>query len=204
MGWKSISIAQYWRMDANQRMQAFGITGPDSSRKRVLWFNLSETPIYSSWKGKLVVDFPPPDRAWFRWAAKNTFSVSAILEESALNEKMSDWRKIELSWDKLQVLPSEWKSALRQWRGIYFIFDKSMKQGYVGSAYGRENILGRWLNYAASGDGGNKRLRECEPKDLTFSILERVSPDMDTAEVCELEASWKSRLHTREFGLNLN
>jgi len=42
------------------------------------------------------------------------------------------------------------------------------------------------------------------PADLRFSILQRTSPDMETAEVVELEASWKARLHTREFGLNRN
>ena len=41
-----------------------------------------------------------------------------------------------------------WKSALSQWRGVYFIFDATDGKGYVGSAYGSGNLLGRWLNYA--------------------------------------------------------
>jgi len=102
------------------------------------------------------------------------------------------------------VEPSTWKAALRQWRGIYFIFDESDGQGYVGAAYGTDNLLGRWLNYAARGHGGNKELRKRDPGHFRFSILERVSPDMEAADVIRLESSWKDRLHTRKFGMNEN
>ncbi len=37
---------------------------------------------------------------------------------------------------------------------------------------------------------------------FAFSILQRVSPEMDPADVIALEGSWKERLHTREHGLN--
>ena len=97
-----------------------------------------------------------------------------------------------------------WKSALAQWRGIYYIFDTSDSKGYVGSAYGELNILGRWLNYASSGDGGDRLLMQRNPLNLRFTILERVSPDMKSKEVINLEESWKQRLHTIEYGLNLN
>ena len=80
----------------------------------------------------------------------------------------------------------------------------SNSKGYVGSAYGQENLLNRWLNYAVTGHGGNKQLRSRSPENFRFSILQRVSPDMDPDQVIQLEASWKERLHTRTFGLNDN
>ncbi len=93
--------------------------------------------------------------------------------------------------------------ALSQWRGIYYIFDSSDCKGYVGSASGEYNIYGRWLNYAASGHGGNKWLKKRDSSNFSFSILQRVSPDMDTVEIIRIENSWKERLHTRyPFGLN--
>ena len=88
--------------------------------------------------------------------------------------------------------------------GGYLIFDKSDAKAYVGSAYGADNILGRWLQYAANGDGGNVQLTGRGPTKVHFSILQRVSPDMEAADVIVLEAAWKDRLHTREFGLNAN
>jgi hypothetical protein len=103
------------------------------------------------------------------------------------------------------VLPTRWRSVLSQWRGIYYIFDPTIWMGYVGSAYGKDNLLGRWLEYAASGHGGNILLRKRDPKAFQFTILQRVSPDMDGDDVIRLEGAWKERLHTRApLGLNDN
>src|SRR5207249_1052408 len=108
-----------------------------------------------------------------------------------------------LTWEELAVLPTRWKVVLAQWRGIYYIFDSSDGKGYVGSAYGEDNLLGRWSNYAAQGHGGNRLLRQREPKNFSFTILQLLSPDTNLGEVVALEASWKRRLHTRQpRGLN--
>ena len=118
---------------------------------------------------------------------------------------MPEWNDIELTWADLGVLPAQWESALSHWRGIYYIFDISETKGCVGSAYGKDNLLGRWLNYAARGHGGNVLLRLRDPGNFRFTILQRVSPDMEAADVIGLESSWKQRLHTRQpYGLNDN
>jgi len=93
---------------------------------------------------------------------------------------------------------------LQQWRGVYLIHDTTDGKGYVGSAYGEQNLYGRWLNYGASGDGGNRLLRNRAAEHFLFSILQRVSPDMEPQQVIAVETSWKDRLHTRQAGLNLN
>ena len=118
---------------------------------------------------------------------------------------MPAWDAINLSWDELRVIPGSWETVLSQWRGIYYIYDEAEGKGYVGSAYGDTNVLGRWLHYAKSGHGGNVLLRRCDPKTLRFTILQRVSPDMDASDVIRLEGTWNKRLHTRSpFGLNDN
>jgi hypothetical protein len=103
------------------------------------------------------------------------------------------------------VLPRRLRAKLSEWRAIYFIRDESDGKSYVGSAYGADNLLGRWLNYGERGHGGNVLLRHRDPRHFRFSILQRVSPDMDAAEVIRLESTWKMRLHTRHpLGLNDN
>jgi hypothetical protein len=88
---------------------------------------------------------------------------------------------------------------------VYLIWDASDAKGYVGSAYGATNILGRWENYAATGHGGNKHLRGRDQNNFRFTVLERVSPDMPSDEVIRRERSWKLRLHTAApQGLNEN
>jgi hypothetical protein len=76
---------------------------------------------------------------------------------------MPDWKDCTLTWAELSTLPRKWRDTLRHWRGVYYIFDKSDGKGYVGSAYGEDNILGRWENYAVTGHGGNVLLRERPP-----------------------------------------
>jgi len=177
----------------------------EAKRPTIQWFELVPKDFYAHWKGKLVVSWPPPERSWWRRAHKNEFSIHAVHEESVFDSQMPPWHKINLSWEELQVLPVRWKALMSQWRGIYFIYDTSGHKGYVGSAYGDSNLIGRWENYGASGHGGNKLLRSRDPANFRFSILERVSPDMPVSEVIALETSWKERLHTyAPAGLNDN
>ena len=207
-GWRPITPEEYWQIQANVELKQFGHEGftGEPSRSSILWFDLALTDFYAHWKGKLIVRWPPLDKNWHRWAdrPKNEMPVLAILEESALDAAMPEWDAIDLSWDELHVLPRPWKSKLSEWRGIYYIFDTSDGKGYVGSAYGESNLLGRWLGYAAHGHGGNRLLRQRDPRNFRFTILQRVSPDMEPTDVIRLESSWKQRLHTREYGLNDN
>lgn len=204
---KPLTLDEYWQVPAYAEMKAFGMRGftKEDSRKSILWFDLTHADFYDNWKGKLVVGWPPPERSWWRRSHRNEMPVLSIFEDSALDAAMPEWDEITLSWEELSVLPSRWKSALSQWRGIYYIFDSTDSKGYVGSAYGEANLYGRWLNYAAHGHGGNKLLKQRDPRNFRFSILQRVSPDMNTGDLIRLEGSWKERLHTRyPYGLNDN
>ncbi len=120
------------------------------SRASVLWFELAPTDFYASWKGKLVIDWPPPERSWWRRAHRNDIPVYAILEDSAPDAAMPAWDAINLGWDELVILPARWRAALSQWRGIYYIYDATDGKGYVGSAYG-----------GAAGVSGHRRQRCC-------------------------------------------
>ena len=52
--------------------------------------------------------------------------------------------------------------------------------------------------------GGNIKLKERNPENFVFTILQPTSPDMEKADIERLESSWKDRLHTKQFGLNDN
>jgi len=205
-GTRELTFEQCCQIPAYAAMKSYGTQELQKrpERKRQ-WFDLALTPFYEQWHGKLIVTWPPPERSWWRRAHRNTISISAILKESALRPEMPDWRDIVLTWNELRVLPSSWKAALAHWRGIYYIVDSTDGKGYVGSAYGDDNLLGRWMNYADRGHGGNIQLRSRNPEKFRFSILERLSPDMESADVIRREASWKQRLGTRiPTGLNEN
>lgn len=202
--WDTLDYEGYRRFPGNSELEALGMTGRTPDMADCLAFELERLDYYIDWVGRLVVTWPLPYQRWWRWAGRGQFSVSAITAESRFVRAMPDWQDLTLGWAELQTLPSAWATALSHWRGIYFIYDTQRGAGYVGAAYGQENILGRWRSYARTGHGGNRELRASDPAALRFSILQRTSPDLEAAEVVALESSWKERLHTREFGLNGN
>ncbi len=95
--------------------------------------------------------------------------------------------------------------------GVYLVADTQSGEQYVGSAYGRGGILGRWRAYVLTGGhAGNDALVELLRKrpsragKLVFSVLQ-IMPATATAEdVIAVEGQWKRKLLTREFGLNRN
>jgi hypothetical protein len=131
--------------------------------------------------------------------------VVSIAIEDQFSEEMPRWDQLIIPWRRLAKLQPSWRASLKEWRGIYFVFDERKRKGYVGSAYGSENILGRWKNWSKSGHGGNKYLRESDPRNLVFSILELDAQNRPIPEIIRKENSWKSRLHTKwPAGLNGN
>ena len=189
---------EYLARPKHQELIALGMSGVKSieGRDHVLEFSLGRLDWHRDWQERLIIKWPGLERSWYRWADRNEFEIEAIAAESCLNRRMPSWDEISIEWHELKLLPDGWKAALKEWRGIYLITDQADGKKYVGSAYGQENILQRWLEYARSGHGGNKHLRNREPSTFRFAILQRVSPDMDDAEVIRLERTWKVRLDT--------
>ncbi|MBD9469487.1 GIY-YIG nuclease family protein [Pseudoxanthomonas sp. PXM01] len=203
-GSKTVSTRDFWKIPGNAELRSLGTRGPQE-RDHSQWFDLVQTDVMSVWKGRLVVQWPGIERSWWRWSDRNRIPVHAIHEESLLVPPMPDWQSLVIDWSQLPLVPASWRVMLSQWRGVYLIFDRASGKRYVGSAAGGENLLGRWLNYADSGHGGNRLLRGLDPTNFVFSILQRVSPDTEMPDVVAVESSWKERLHTRApNGLNDN
>ncbi len=91
----------------------------------------------------------------------------------------------------------------------------------MGSAYGKDGILGRWKTYLESGydkdevEPGkypNKKLQELvEKEDLTYvqekfqySILETFTDDIPKEYIIARENWWKEALLSRKYGYNAN
>jgi hypothetical protein len=201
---KVLDLEGYRSFPGNSELEELGMTGRSGDMPDCLGFELEPLPHYLDWVGRLTITWPKPYQQWWRWGGRGEFPVATIEAESRFVRGMPDWKELVLRWTELGCLPTTWKAALAQWRGVYLIYDTARGAGYVGSACGSENLLGRWTDYAKSGHGGNRDLRDSEPADLMFSILQLTSPDLEPVDVIALENSWKARLHTREFGLNAN
>lgn len=202
-GWCNITGKKWAALETSRRLVGLGVQGPEHDR-RLRLFNLVRTEELAAWRGRLLVNWPPPERSWWRWAGRNLIKVDSIHPESILVEDVPDPNELVLTWEELQSLPRSWQHAMAQWRGIYLILDRASGKGYVGSAYGHDNLLARWRSYARTGHGSNVDLKGRDPRKFTFAILQLVAQDLPPEKVVHLESSWKKRLGTREFGLNGN
>lgn len=133
------------------------------------------------WAGRLLLSWPG-GRGYSRLIKPGLFGVLAVHEENRLTAAPPDPSTLVLAYDELQAIPRSWWVRLGQWSGIYYIRHRTSGRGYVGSAYGTENIAQRWRSYVETGHGGNLYLRSLDPTEFDFSILELVAPTADPAQ----------------------
>lgn len=104
----------------------------------------------------------------------------------------------------------KWHRMLISISGVYLILDKISGKQYIGSAYGKNGIWGRWKKYSKNPSGGNelvKKLLDKKPnayENFQFSILRVLEHSSTKDEVIQQESCIKIKLGTRVFGLNEN
>lgn len=170
-----------------------------------LVFDLVRQEVLSALIGRLVVRKPMGQRG-YRFLAENlTAPVVEISREPHLTPPPPSWQDFIVTAGELKTLPREWGQKLSGWRGVYLITDEGSDGArYVGSAYGDENLLGRWQAHVAREKGVTVELGQRDPSRFRFSILQLLLHDATPDEVFAVESNWKERLHTREWGLNRN
>lgn len=201
---RTLTHAEWQAQPGNDVLAAAGARGPDDEEGPTRWFEMTPLPLMTDWIGRLLLSWPG-GRGYTRLVKPGVFGVLAIHPENQLTAAPPDPSTLLLTHEELRAIPRSWWDRLGQWRGIYYIRHTPTGRGYVGSAYGTENIAQRWRAYADTGHGGNRELRGLDPSGFTFSVLELVSPTADPTAVIRLEQSWKVRLSTRvPDGLNAN
>lgn len=146
----------------------------------------------------------PAGRAYARRGDTTDPEVTALYPSPVNGPQMPDWRELVVTPGRLRNLPMEWSLRLGDWRGVYLIVDQRDGARYVGAAYGVENLLGRWRAHLDRNADVPARLAARDPNDFQFSILELTAPTAPADEVIACETAWKTRLHTRQWGLNEN
>lgn len=177
------------------------------------YYELTEQEAFCDLAERLVIDWGGSTVSWVQ--TKTNKEVVAILPPNSIKEFVSYDSAVLTHHDLIQMIKNPtsnhtWLNALRAVNGIYCITDIRNGRNYVGSAYGKDGIWGRWANYVHSGHGGNKMLVEllqAEPDCLAhfqYSILE-ILPGSSTAEdAINKESLWKQKLGSRFGGYNYN
>lgn len=143
--------------------------------------------------------------------------VSALYpEEKARTVKeFNGLENIYLSYEELKEIVDnsylDYVLPLKSISAIYMIIDKSSGKQYIGSAYGKDGLYGRWTSYVyTEGTGNNIMLEEFKEKDeqhyknYYFHILRVLPQSMSVDEVIQQENKYKTMYLTRIYGLNKN
>lgn len=182
----------------------FAELGRQTGQAGRLVFSLAARAETSELIGRLLVAKPVANRN-YRFLAENLdCPVREITRHRQLVPPPPDWRAFVVTTAELRSLPREWATRLAGWRGVYLITDEKDGARYVGSAYGSENLLGRWQAHVARDKGVTAELGQRDTGAFRFSILQLLLHDAEVSEVQQVEANWKHRLATREWGLNRN
>ncbi len=178
-----------------------------------LIYDLEEVPGFEDFKDRLVIDWGGNAISWHQWLTDKP--VVEIMPEGR-RQPFPGYLDFVLPFTELKTIcenPSsnkDWHQALAAVAGIYLIVEEKTGLQYIGSAYGKDGILGRWMNYARTGHGGNAELKRvlaegrCVRENFRFTILRTLPKALTMTEVVEHESRYKEKLGTRAFGLNLN
>ncbi|QCB38525.1 GIY-YIG nuclease family protein [Sphingobium sp. PAMC28499] len=172
------------------------VTGLDLYRSTLV--GISEPDI-----GRIFIDWGPGTRTWAQKAADQPKPILEITR-TFREEEFPGYTRFIANLSTIEALPSSWLTTLGAAKGIYLLTCPRTKEQYVGSAYGEEGFLGRWLTYVRDGNGGNVVLKSRDKSDYQVSILEVCGSAASMEEIIATEGLWKAKLQTREMGLNGN
>lgn len=153
--------------------------------------------------GRLSVEWGEGKRSWIQRAHKREKPIIELRREFREPE-FPGFLDFIKPLSNLNSLPTTWIAALKSTRGVYLLTCPETKEQYVGKADGAGGFWGRWQAYVATGHGGNVRLKSRDLSDYQVSILEVAGSAANADEILEMEILWKSKLQSRQMGLNAN
>ena len=157
----------------------------------------------ADYAGRIVVEWGLGTRSWIQIASKQPKLIAEV-SRVFCEDAFPGYGRFVSNLSAIETLPSTWLSALRVAKGVYLLTCPNTKEQYVGSATGDGGFLSRWLAYVHDGHGGNLGLKSRDASDYQVSILEVAGSAMAERDILAAEQIWKTKLQSREMGLNRN
>ena len=166
-----------------------------------MFYNLERIDLLKEYEGRLLIEW---GKSALAWAQKGTNEKPIV----AIRDKkiFSGYENAILTYEELREIVQDptayetWHTALSTVNAVYLIVDRENGRKYVGSAYGKGGLLGRWTHYVKSLHGDNKLMKEllCDYPDrythFQFSILQLLPKAVTPDEVIQTETLWKKKL----------
>lgn len=204
--YKVLDSRPFTKIDVKRSPKVLGIQSEYTPKgNKRIWYELEEIKGFRPLRQRLVVQ-------WLStrgWVQKKDLDIYELLPPIK-SIPFPGYQDVILTFDSLRQIfnnpraHKDWKAALEANAGIYRIVDMSNGAVYIGSAYGYEGLWGRWSNYAKTGHGGNKLLKDRDPDNFQWSIVRTVSRSMSERDVIKIEAVEKQKHGSRVHGLNDN
>ncbi|MCR5205686.1 MAG: GIY-YIG nuclease family protein [Lachnospiraceae bacterium] len=221
-------IKQY---PANKAKRLEGFTHQDFySRPGHIYFKMKLSEYMKDLIDRLVIDWPGTvGYVQYKEQALANKPVISISQDSKhvfpgyyrVAWNFSEMREYVINSDQYEEITN----ALKEVNAVYLVVDSKTGKYYVGSAYGKDGLYGRWKKYAeTNGKGGSSgeewdgnagiveylKLKPDAYKDFKYSILEVVHKigikEKDKEATLDAEKAWKRKLCTFKtaWGLNKN
>ena len=169
---------------------------------------------YKKYFGRLIIRYSNKSQNLIRRAESviHECEVVEIIEDIFEDDGFPGYENVNLTWYELNrvIEKKDWKTALENQKGVYLITDVASGRRYVGSAYGKNMLLGRWRNYLENGHGGNEGLKELDFEyiklNFRYSILDIYKSTTDDNVIIKRESHWKKVILSCivHFGYNRN
>lgn len=169
-----------------------------------------------------VVDYKSSDYIQLAIAIKNILLNNEIINECKNSSTLArtskfeglDLPDVDTSQDEVIGQTFTWREIISIWEddsednnlkkklsksGVYIQRSKDGKSRYIGSAYGVDGIIGRWMKHLSSnGDAQHLNLFVLENgyNEIVFSVIEFC----DYEDIIERETMWKQILGTVNYG----
>ncbi len=161
----------------------------------------------------MIIDWGKSTRMWHQKGKTEKAIVSIQADEKKV---FSGFENLILTYDELKeivenpIMYGAWHTALSSVNAIYLIVDRETGKQYVGSAYGKNSLLGRWACYVSPLHGNNKLMKKliCDYPEryhhFQFSILQILPKTVTDDEAIQTESLYKNKLMSISFGMNDN
>jgi len=190
-----------------------GFPNPKWFQGKQAFYELTHVDALKEYEGKLIIEWGKSARMWHQ---KGTTEKPIIAIQPDPKKVFSGFENLILTYDELKeivenpLVYSEWHTAFAAVNAVYLIVDRESGAQYVGSAYGKDGLLGRWACYVSSHHGNNKEMKSliCSYPEryryFQFSILQILPKTLAAHEIIQIEQLYKDKLLSNRFGMNRN
>lgn len=190
-----------------------GFPHPEWYQGENAYYDLEPIDLLKDYEGRLMIDWGKSTRMWHQ---KGTTEKPIVAIQADEKKVFSGFENLILTYDELKEIVENptiyeaWHTALSSVNAIYLIVDRETGKQYVGSAYGKDGLLGRWSCYVNSLHGNNKLMKEliCTHPEryhhFQFSILQILPKTATDDEIIQTESLYKKKLLSIPFGMNDN